>query len=582
MIRWLASALLLPALMAAAPLPAPPVAPSAAGRVTALHLSPGQGQAELTIQVEGGSIRYSDFALSDPARIVVDIQGAASELSSGRYDGIARGGISSLRASQYQPDVVRIVIETERPSRYTVTRVPEGLKVALASGATAFEPWSSGRAVAARAEATGRTPAAPAARAPRPMRPITVSFQEADIRDVLASFAEFTGRSIVPGSGVAGTVTAEIRNQPWDVALETILRANGLAARELSSGIIEVNSMEKLAEREAKEPLITQTIRVNYVPVGELVTTLAPLKTERGSILPNLATNTLIVTDVESVVNNVVSLVRQLDVTTPQVAIEAKIIFVDRTQAEALGIRYDIKDLRGNSFGTVVETPVRDPVTGRPTGEFTKEDLFLLGGPSIAAVGNAKSKIDNATLDVAVSLLLANRFSIIGLVSALQESRLADVQATPLITTLDNQPARIFVGEEITFLTAAQQGGIGGASTLQPVRVEAGIELKVVPHITADRRVRLNLSAENSNPLQTSAGLLNIQRQQGETQLIVADGETAVIGGLTVTRVVKTRAGIPLLMDIPYLGVLFRTENKEERKQDLLIMVTPHIVQERR
>jgi len=582
MIRWLASALLLPALIAAAPLPAAPLAPAPAGRVTALQLSPAQGQTELTIQVEGGSVRYSDFALSDPARIVVDIHGAASELASGRFDGIARGGVAALRASQYQPEVVRVVIETERPSRYTITRVPEGLRVSLASGATAFEPWSSGRTVA-RSEASGRAPAAePAARAPRPMRPITVSFQEADIRDVLASFAEFTGRSIVPGAGVQGTVTAEIRNQPWDVALETILRANGLAARELSSGIIEVNSMDKLAERETKEPLITQTIRVNYVPVAELVATLTPLKTERGSILPNAATNTLIVTDVESVVNNVISLVRQLDITTPQVAIEAKIIFVDRTQAEALGIRYDIKDLRGNSFGELVETPVRDPITGRPTGLHTRDDLFLLGGPSIAAVGNAKSKIERSTLDVAISLLLADRFSIIALISALQESRLADVQATPLITTLDNQSARIFVGEEITFLTAAQQGGIGGAATLQPVRVEAGIELKVTPHITADRRVRLNLSAENSNPTQTSAGLLNIARQQGETQLIVGDGETAVIGGLTVTRVLKTRSGIPFLMDIPYLGAIFRTDAKEERKQDLLIMVTPHIVQERR
>jgi type IV pilus assembly protein PilQ len=183
---------------------------------------------------------------------------------------------------------------------------------------------------------------------------------------------------------------------------------------------------------------------------------------------------------------------------------------------------------------------------------------------------------------VAVSLLLANRFSIISLISAMQESRLADVQATPLITTLDNQKARIFVGEEITFLTAAQQGGIGGASTLQPVKVEAGIDLNVTPHITADRRVRHNLSAENSNPTQTSAGLLNVARQIGETQLIVADGETAVIGGLTVTRVLHTRSGIPYLMDIPYIGRIFRTHGKEERKQDLLIMVTPHIVQERR
>jgi type IV pilus assembly protein PilQ len=219
-------------------------------------------------------------------------------------------------------------------------------------------------------------------------------------------------------------------------------------------------------------------------------------------------------------------------------------------------------------------------VTGLPTGESTPEDRFVLGGPSVGAVGNAASVIPDATLDVAVSLLLANRFSLIALISALQSSQVADVQAMPQITTLDNKTARIFVGEEITFLTASAGGGAGGAVTLQPVQVEAGIELEVTPHITADGRVRLALRAENSNPTQTDNNLLNVSRQQAENEVLVADGETVVIGGLTVSRVNETRSGIPFLMDLPLLGGLFRTTDREESKQDLLILVTPHIVRQ--
>jgi type IV pilus assembly protein PilQ len=276
---------------------------------------------------------------------------------------------------------------------------------------------------------------------------------------------------------------------------------------------------------------------VNYVPAGDLARTFESMVSERGNIVADTSTNTLIVTEVERVVRDIQALVTTLDVPVPQVAIEAKIIFVDRTQLEALGIRYDLKDFQGNSFGGLVESPLYDPVTGQPTGGSTPTDRFVLGGPSIGAIGNAAAEIDDPTLDVAVSLLLANRFSLIALITALQTTDIADVQAMPQISMLDNTTSRIFVGEEITFLTAAANGGAGGAITLQPVQVEAGIELEVTPHITADGRVRLALRAENSNPRATENNLLNVARQQAETAVLAQDGETIVIGGLTVTRV---------------------------------------------
>jgi type IV pilus assembly protein PilQ len=585
MVRNAALALLLPVLLIPALLAAAPAPPAVDGSVAALRLEARGGRTELSVDVAGADVRWTDFALSGPPRIVVDIADARLDLPSRRYDGLDRGGVRGVRTSQHDETTVRLVLDLDRETTYTVERVPGGLRISLASGATAFQPWSSGAGAAAQRPTAQRPSSRP--EAPRPpaqqvsqARRITVSFENTEMRDVLATFGEFSGRSIIAGTDVSDVVVdgVSFTNQPWDVALRTLLQAYGLAAEELAGGIIRVDRIEALASRAAAEPLTTQAFRINYVPASSLVTTFTPMKTERGSIVADTSTNTLIITDVNRVVNDVSALITQLDVPVAQVAIEAKIIFVDRTQMEALGIRYDLKDFQGNSFGSLIESPEYDPVTGQPTGVSTPEDRFVLGGPSVGAVGNAASTVDDATLDVAVSLLLANRFSLIALISALQSSQVADVQAMPQITTLDNKTARIFVGNEITFLTASASGGAGGAVTLQPVQVEAGIELEVTPQITGDGRVRLALRAENSNPTQTDNNLLNVSRQQAENEVLVADGETVVIGGLTVTRVTENRSGIPFLMDLPILGGLFRVTSREESKQDLLILVTPHIV----
>ncbi|HEV2145889.1 MAG TPA: AMIN domain-containing protein [Longimicrobiaceae bacterium] len=581
--RLLALLALVPLLVAASP-------PAGNGDVTTLRLEPREGRAELIIEVAGGDVRWTDFPLSGPPRVVLDIAGARSALPSERYQGIDRGGVTGLRTSQYESDVVRVVVDLARPSQYTVARVPEGIRISFASSASGFEPWSSGSGAprAARREEPRRHPAAPAQQPQaRQQRRMTVSFYEADIRDVLASIAEFANRSIVAGTGVEGIrVTAEINNQPWDVALETILRANGLAHEELPSGIIRVDKIEALAQRREQEPLVTRTFRVNYVPVAELARTLESLKTARGAVATNPTTNTLIVTDVAGAVSNIESLIPQLDIRTPQVAIQTKIIFVNRSNVEELGVTYDLKDSRGNSLNRLVGVPERDLVTGELTGDLTRSDLVLLGGNSIAALGNANTRVVGASLETVISLVLG-RYTLISFLDALQTAQLSDVQAAPLITTLDNQEAEIWVGERtpIRVVDVAGGGGGGGGGAGLPRAtaelVETGIRLRVTPTITADRRVLMQLHAERSAAVAAAGDIgVSFQTQQGDTRLMVRDGETAVIGGLTVTEVTSTRAGIPFLMDIPFVGALFRTSRKQEQKRDLLIMVTPHIVEE--
>jgi type IV pilus assembly protein PilQ len=587
--RLLALLALFPLLVAASP-----PARAGSGDVTTLRLEPAGGRAELTIEVAGGNVRWTDFPLAGPPRLVVDISGARSALPSERYQGIDRGGVTGLRTSQYEADVVRVVVDLARAADYTISRVPEGLRISFASGAGGFEPWTSGAgSPAAARRADTRQPQQRPAEQPqqRQARRMTVSFYEADIRDVLASIAEFAGRSIVAGTGVEGIrVTAEINNQPWDVALETILRANGLAYEELPSGIIRVDKIEALAQRREQEPLVTRTFRVNYVPVQELAATLATLKTARGSIASNPTTNTLIVTDVAAAVSNVESLIPQLDIRTPQVAIQTKIIFVNRSDVEELGVTYDLKDSRGNSLNRLVGVPEQDIKTGELTGELTRDNLVLLGGNSIAALGNATTRVVGPSLETIMSLVLG-RYTLITFLDALQTAQLSDVQAAPLITTLDNQEAEIWVGERtpirVVDLGGAGAGGGGGGGggaglpRASAELVETGIRLRVTPTITADRRVLMQLHAERSAAVAAAGDIgVSFQTQQGDTRLMVRDGETAVIGGLTVTEVTNTRAGIPFLMDIPYVGALFRTSRKQEQKRDLLIMVTPHIVEE--
>lgn len=518
-----------------------------------------------------GPVGYTDFTLENPSRLVIDLSNARQALPRASYP-VGRGGVTAVRSSQFAPGVVRVILDLAGPVAYATESTAGGVSIRLAGGPAAFEPWSSAQADVNVAGVSGQV----ARQEPR----ITVNFQEADIRDVLASFADFTGRSIVPGSGVTGTITATIQDQPWDVALQTILRAYGFATQEHASGIIQVDEIQNLQTRQTVEQLVTQTFRINYVPVNELQASLTPLISERGRISASPSTNTLIVTDVEGVIANIVSVVQQLDVRTPQVSIQAKIIFVNRTDIEELGVTYDLKDSQGSTLNELVSVP--DPLN---PGVFTNQDIVSLGGNSIAALGNANVRVQSPQLESVLSLILG-RHTLITFIDALQSQELSDVQAEPLMTTLDNQEAQILVGERtpirVVDLGTASAGAGAALPRATAELVETGIRLLVKPTVTADRRILLQLRAERSSAqlAATDIGVV-FQTQEATTRLMVNDGETAVIGGLTVTEVFETRAGIPFLMDLPIIGSLFRTTRNREQKRDLLIMVTPRILEDR-
>jgi type IV pilus assembly protein PilQ len=609
------------------------------GAVTGVSVLPSaaSGRADVVVAVDS-TVDVQDFVLDfSPYRIVLDLTGARLGVAAHFYDKVARGGITNVRYAQYKPNVVRVVLELDGPHKYQMTRDAHGVRLSIEStGDTHFAAWHSGDepSVVAAAPAprmhttavqsaaiayeSGTTPAivttvagsveSPVRRtvlratgagvpssvlqhATQSSQPrITVTYQDSDIREVLAAFASFSGRTIVVGREVQGTVTAEIRDQPWDVALQSILSAQQLAASEDQYGIITVDSYKNIQAKQASEPLVTQMVSINYARAASLVPTIKSLLAmdcggaqpgtasachARGNVVADSGTNALLITEAQSHMADVVNYIRDLDIKTPQVSIRAKIIFINRTATTALGIAYDFAS--PNTFSNILVQHT-NPTTGQPYDATQTPNIITLGGDGLSAISNAsRPEQSGSALNLIYSVAIG-KFSLTSFIDALQSTQLSDVQAEPSIVTLDNRPAKIQVGEEVPIrvLDASAQGA-AAVSTVQ--FKETGIILQVTPHITSNGQVLMTLHAEQSQIQQTGGDLgYFFLKRYSDNQLLVSDGETAVIGGLTQTSVTKSKQGIPILDELPLIGGLFSATSNIEEKQDLLILVTPHIL----
>jgi type IV pilus assembly protein PilQ len=600
----------------------PDATPVAAGTatVTAVQVVPGAGRADVVLSFSG-ELQVSDFVLEGPHRIVVDLRGATLQTRSPSYDRVNRAGIRNVRLGQYDTDIVRLVLDVDSPRQYEVTRTASEVRVSV-RGADDFQPWSTG-AVATRSvpqapvrEVAAETPrfepvAAPqgAQRSEAPRISITIANQS--IFDVLAHFSAFSGRTFVTGQGVSGTVRfTEIVNQPWDVALSKVLQANGLQAVEDSTGIITIDSYANLARRVAAEPLVTQLVPVNYAKASTLAVTIRqliaacssgsvgtesavvdvasgaettggaevsspgatnpaqPQTCGRGVVTFDEKTNTLLITETVSRLPEIVSYVRDLDFRTPQVAIKAKIIAVDRTATEELGLSYD--------FGSPTNFS-QSLINRGGAGEFQ----IGLGGDAFIGVANSNRSFQGTgALSLIYNVVLGGN-NLTAFLDALSSQNLSDVQAEPSTTTIDNRKATLFAGTEIAFLLTPPTIP-GQIQAVAPViqRQKVGITLEVTPRVTANQQISMEIKAIQQSLLGVTVAGPEISERQATNEVLVGDGETAVIAGLTQTQVTRLESGIPYLMKLPWIGRLFRETRVVERKQDLLILVTPHIVDE--
>ncbi len=605
------------------------------GEVRAVSVLPAAGKVEIVIDLQGAAV-VQDFTLANPARLVIDLKGTHLSAPVSLYDGQNRGGVRNVRYGQFKPDIVRVVIELDALKDYQVEKGSGQVLVRIGTERSAFAAWSSttvpAAAVAMHAQAreTANEETAPmattaglnqAARVttPTPAQPmsideylarhrtdaaqsqaprITVQWDNASIEDVIAGFAAFSGRTIILGKDVKGNVTAEIKNQPWDLAMNAVLQSQGLAVKTLPGGILTVVSQVELARADSTVPIETRLVRINYAKATSLVPSIASILTKRGNAVADSTSNSLVVTEVSSRIDEVVEFVKGLDQRTPQVSIQAKIIFVDRTDVEELGVKYDL-GTTNQFFNKLVQRP--DPRTAKPvdtnldgvpdalvpTENFpANQNVVALGGNSLSALGNASQEVVNPALELIFSTAIGN-FDLTTFVQALQRVELADIQAEPTITTLDNRQAEILVGDRVPIrvidVSAVNTAGGGqGGQNVPRATVsfqQTGINLRVTPHVTGTRQILMEVHAERSNvrPAAVDIGY-TFQTQQADNQILVSDGETAVIGGLTVTEVTVTKSGIPFLVDLPILGKLFGFTSQQENRRDLLILITPHII----
>ncbi len=428
---------------------------------------------------------------------------------------------------------------------------------------------------------------------------LTLNFQDIETRAVLQLLAETSGKNIVVSDTVQGNVTLRLRNVPWDQALDIVMTTKGLDMRQ-NGNVIMVAPAEEIAARETAdleaqlaiselEPMYSEFLQVNYAKASDLANLITggggsnSMLSDRGSLGVDDRTNTLLVQDTAERLQDVRRMVRTLDVPIKQVLIESRIVVVNDDFSRDLGVRLGIttdnigpRDLlvtsgsgagANNYLGSIVDA-FNDPTGATPIEFPAQNDRYNVNLP----VANPAGRFSLALLksDILVDLEL----------SALEAEGRGEIVSTPRVITANQSEATIKQGVEIPY----QQSSSSGATTIQ--FKEAVLELVVTPQITPDNNIIMDLrvSKDNVGEIISTGGLggtvPSIDTRSVETQVLVADGQTVVLGGIYETERRETISKVPYLGDIPFVGGLFRTKQRTNNKAELLIFVTPRILEE--
>jgi type IV pilus assembly protein PilQ len=430
---------------------------------------------------------------------------------------------------------------------------------------------------------------------------LTLNFQDIETRAVLQLLAETSGRNIVVSDTVQGNVTLRLRNVPWDQALDIVMTTKGLDMRQ-NGNVIIVAPAEEIAARETAdlearqaivelEPLYSEFLQVNYAKAADLATLIGAaeggnsMMSSRGSVAIDDRTNILLVQDTAERLQDIRRLVRTLDIPVRQVLIETRIVVVADDYGRELGVRFGftgvtdqgnngLLSVTGTSSGsdTIVDSALgnlSDPLNGTP---------FPVTAPGIDDRYNVHVPIASPAGTFALAVLDSDYIVDLEL-SALQTEGRGEIVSTPRVITANQKEARIEQGVEIPF----QESASSGATTTQFKK--AVLSLTVTPQITPDDKIIMDLQVSKDSvgeltPSATGGFVPSIDTRSIDTQVLVSDGQTVVLGGIYETERRETISKVPWLGDIPGLGVLFRSTNNTQRKAELLIFVTPRILEE--
>ncbi len=433
---------------------------------------------------------------------------------------------------------------------------------------------------------------------------ISIDVQDADVQNVLRLLAKIGGFNLVLSDDVQGKITLSLHDVPWDQVLDIVLasknlgmvkRGNVIRIAPLKTLQMETEQLAQIKAALSKEenvaPLKTAYLQVNYAKAAEIAKQIQALLSERGTVTYDERTNKIILKDVPSVIKKAKELIAKLDEPVKQVLIEAKIVEINNTFERRLGIRWSgaAMQINNTSFvsaspGTTVTLPqqplngatisvpgVSPAVTSSSTSSTSTStttstptssaivDLGVIGTTTLGLTWGTISQHSALLLDVQLS--------------AMEDEGLAKIISSPKIITMDHLPAEINQGFKIPYLEQTQDG-------ISTKFIDAGLSLKVVPHVTPDNRISLEIDVEKSAPdwSNTVNGVPTIITRAAKSKVLVENGETIVIGGIKTEDLTESHGKVPGLGDLPGVGNLFKNKEYQDQKAELLIFITARVV----
>ena len=417
---------------------------------------------------------------------------------------------------------------------------------------------------------------------------LSLNFQDIDVRSVLQLIADFTDLNLVASDTVAGNITLRLQNVPWDQALDLVLKTKGLDKRQVGNVLL-VAPADEIAARERQElesqkqiaelaPLRRELIQVNYAKAADMaklfqsVTSADGSADVRGSVTVDDRTNSIIAYQTQERLDELRRIIAQLDIPVRQVMIEARIVEANVNYDKALGVRWGGSSRRGNwsLYGKDGATSFDEGQAFLPgtdtVGDFTLED-------GVAPVPFVDMGVAASTSGIGIGFLTDNLVLDLQL-SAMESSGNGEIVSQPKVVTADKETAKILTGQEVPYQEASSSGATSTSFK------EAALSLEVTPQITPDNRIIMEVKVTKDAPDFQRAinGVPPINKNEVNAKVLVSDGETIVIGGVFENTQTKAVEKVPFLGDVPYLGRLFRRDIVRDNKTELLVFLTPRIM----
>lgn len=398
-------------------------------------------------------------------------------------------------------------------------------------------------------------------------RKVTLEFADAEVRSIFQLLSEVSGKNFVLGDEIGGKISLKLVNVPWDQAFDVIMATKGFESQEKDNVLIvrgagKIKSeLDSAAEKRAAQlksgRMITRKFMINYSNSDDVAAALKPLVKYdwQGSVTSDKRTNTVIVNAVEQLIGDMDDLVKALDLPEKQVMIEARIVEASSDFTKSLGINWGIHT---------------SPAAGGNKWPFINELHSAFGGvaataaPSSGVSGNSGAAADISFGVIGTNVKLNMR------INAASTAGLVRIISTPRVATLNNKTAKITQGQQIPYTSAT-------SDKIETKFVEAALSLEVTPHINNNGTILMKIDAKNDSPGATG-NPPPINKKQATTEMLLRDGETTVIGGIYKDQDTEGEEGVPWLMDIPFLGQLFKSRDVKKSRTEMLIFVTPRIL----